>query len=90
MTKKAPTKPHRMTSKDLTFATTDDARSLQYQADVVIDVRNGWIAKNRFGPCGLQPIEASPQGGLVSSYLEAAGYAFGKPPSKPPGKLPTI
>lgn len=25
--------------------------------------------------------------GLVGSYVEATGYAFGKPPWKPPGKL---
>lgn len=38
-----------MTSKDLTFATTEDTRDLQYRADVVIDLRQGTILKNRFG-----------------------------------------
>lgn len=26
----------------------------------------------------------------ISSYVEAAGYAFGKPPPKPPGKPPDL
>jgi len=27
---------------------------------------------------------------LISSYVEAAGYVFGRPPSKPPGKTPEL
>ena len=43
-----------MTSNDLIFATTDDTRSFQQRADIVIDLRSGTILKNRFGSCGPQ------------------------------------